>query len=76
MTNGRYGQLGSMRSPLVCYGGNSGDSMHAEPHARTSCHYIILWVNSVFSEVKLEGKDFQEVARLPWAHPRTGLLES
>jgi len=30
-------------SPLFRYGENSGDSTHAEPHARTSCHYQIFF---------------------------------
>jgi hypothetical protein len=49
------------------YGENSGDSRHAEPHARTSCHYQILLLNPLLSEVRLKRKDFQEIARLAWA---------
>ena len=30
-------------SLLVRYGENSGDSMHAEPHFGTSCHYQIFF---------------------------------
>jgi hypothetical protein len=52
---------------LFRYGENSGDSRHAEPHARTSCHYQILLLNPLLSEVRLKRKDFPEVARLTWA---------
>jgi hypothetical protein len=31
------------RSPLFRYGENSGDSMHAEAHFGTSCHYQIFF---------------------------------
>src|SRR5260370_31230008 len=30
-------------SPHLRYGENSGDSMHAEPHLRTPCHYQIFF---------------------------------
>jgi len=35
--------LNSSLSPLLRYGENSGDSMHAEPHFGTSCHYQIFF---------------------------------
>ena len=54
-------------SPGFRYGENSGDSRHAEPHARTSCHYQILLLNPLLSEVRLKRKDFPEAVRLPWA---------
>src|SRR6266852_2856138 len=54
-------------SPGLRYGENSGDSMHAEPHSRTSCHYQIPWLTRLFSKKRLKRKDFQEVACLPWA---------
>ena len=40
--------------------GKIGDSMHAEPHFHTSCTLL-------FSKWRLKRKDFQEIARLPWA---------
>jgi hypothetical protein len=54
-------------SPLYRYGGKSGDSMHAEPHLRTSCHYQILPLNPFLSNGRLKRKGFPEVARLTWA---------
>ena len=30
-------------SPPLRYGENSGDSMHADPHFGTSCHYQIFF---------------------------------
>src|SRR5208282_559890 len=63
-----FGARWAALSPGFRYGENSGDSMHAEPHLHTSCHYQILWLNHLFSEVRLKRKDFQEVARLSWAH--------
>src|SRR6266852_82856 len=59
-------------SPGLRYGENSGDSMHAEPHSRTSCHYQIPWLTRLFSKKRLKRKDFQEVACLPWAQERGG----
>src|SRR6202521_3714182 len=41
--------------------------MHAEPHARTSSHYQIVYPTPLFSKNRLKRKDFQELARLPWA---------
>jgi len=57
----------SSSSPLYRYGENSGDSMHAEPHLRTSCHYQSLPLNPFLSNDRVKRKDFPEVARLPWA---------
>jgi hypothetical protein len=54
-------------SLLFRYGENSGDSTHAEPRFRTSCHYQILFLTRLFSKLRLKRKDFQEVARLAWA---------
>jgi hypothetical protein len=52
-------------SPLYRYGENSGDSMHAEPHFRTSCHYQSLPLNPFLSNDRVKRKDFPETARLP-----------
>ena len=46
--------------------------MHAEPHARTSSHYQILYPTPLFSKNRLKRKDFQELARLPWAQEASG----
>jgi hypothetical protein len=37
------GELIGALSPLVRYGGNSGDSIHAETRFRTPCHYQIFF---------------------------------
>jgi hypothetical protein len=50
--------------------------MHTEPHFPTSWHYQILRLNPLLSEARVKRKDFPEVARLPWEHPRRGPLES
>jgi len=62
----RWEPIGAV-SLLFRYGENSGDSPHAEPHARTSCHNQILLLNPLLSEVRLKRKDFPEAVRLPWA---------
>jgi hypothetical protein len=46
--------------------------MHAEPHAPTSCHYQILWLNPLLSDVRLKRKDFPEVTRPSWAQEASG----
>jgi len=56
------------------YGENSGDSMHAEAHFRTSWHYQMLPFNPFVSKERLKRKDFPEETRPPWAHPRKRLV--
>jgi hypothetical protein len=59
-------------SPLYRYGENSGDSMHAKPHCRTSCHYQFRPLNPFLSNDRVKREDFPEVARLPWAQEASG----
>jgi hypothetical protein len=54
------------------YGEKSGDSMHAEPHSRTSCHYQSLPLIPFLSEAGVKRKDFPEIVRLPWAQEASG----
>jgi hypothetical protein len=58
-------ECGLTLSPRLRYGENSGDSMHAESHFRTSCHYQILPLNHFLSNDRVKRKDFPEIVRLP-----------
>jgi hypothetical protein len=51
---------------------NSGDSTHAEPHFRTSCHYQNIFLTRSFSKHRLKRKGFREMLRLPWAQEAPG----
>jgi hypothetical protein len=57
---------------VLRYGENSGDSMHAEAHFRTSCHYQMLFLTPLFSKQRLKRKDFPEIVRLTWAQEAPG----
>jgi hypothetical protein len=59
-------------SPLYRYGENSGGTMHAEPHFRTSCHYQVLPLNPFLANDRVKRKDFPEIARPPWAQAAPG----